>query len=257
MNPVRIAIAAAALSMVAAGCGAGEQKKPEPQPGQSKYEVDTIKTLDGELKITFIGHGTLMFEFKGLVIHVDPVSKETDYAAMPDADMVLVTHEHFDHLDPAAIDAIRKEGTVIYLTENCAAEAKGGTVLRNGETKTAHGITVEAVPAYNVVHKRPDGMPFHPKGEGNGYVISFGGAKVYVAGDTEDIPEMKDLKDVHVAFVPMNLPYTMTPEMAASAARMIRPKMLYPYHFGDSDTAKITELLKGEKDIEVRIRKMK
>lgn len=129
--------------------------------------------------------------------------------------------------------------------------------MKNGDRKTVQGMEIEAVPAYNVVHMRSEGQPFHPKGVGNGYVITFGDKRVYVAGDTEDIPEMKALKGIHVAFLPMNLPYTMTPEMTAKAARIIRPAILYPYHFGDTDTSRIVDLLKAEKDIEVRIRSMK
>jgi L-ascorbate metabolism protein UlaG (beta-lactamase superfamily) len=128
--------------------------------------------------------------------------------------------------------------------------------MKNGDTKTVQGFKIEAVPAYNLVHMRSPGMPFHPKGVGNGYIISFGETKVYIAGDTENTPEMKKLKGIDIAFLPMNLPYTMTPEMVADAAKAFRPKILYPYHFGNTDTAKLIELLKGEKDIEVRIRKL-
>ena len=131
-----------------------------------------------------------------------------------------------------------------------------GTVLENGQQTTALGIPIEAVPAYNLVHKRPDGSPFHPKGRGNGYVLTFGDTRVYVAGDTEDIPEMAALKNIAIAFLPMNLPYTMTPEMVADAARMVRPKILYPYHTTDTDTSRLQPLLKDEKGIEIRIRRM-
>jgi L-ascorbate metabolism protein UlaG (beta-lactamase superfamily) len=219
-------------------------------------ETDTIKTSAGELKITFVGHGTLMFALGETIVHVDPVSAETDYAKMPKADVILVTHEHGDHLDPAAIAAIRKEGTTLILSEKCAASVKGGVVMKNGDARTAAGLKLEAVPAYNIAHKRPTGQPFHPKGEGNGYVISFGDTRVYVAGDTEGVPEMKALKDIAIAFLPMNLPYTMTPEMVADAAKAFRPKILYPYHFGKTDTAQLVKLLAGEEGIEVRIRQM-
>jgi L-ascorbate metabolism protein UlaG (beta-lactamase superfamily) len=132
----------------------------------------------------------------------------------------------------------------------------GGTVMKNGDVLTAAGLTVEAVPAYNLVHKRPSGDPFHPRGDGNGYIITFGETRVYVAGDTENTPEMKGLKDIGVAFLPMNLPYTMTPEMVADAARAFRPKILYPYHFGNTDTSELVGLLDAEDSIEVRIRSM-
>ena len=219
-------------------------------------ESDVVKTSAGELKITFVGHGTLLFTFGSTVIHVDPVSSEADYGKMPKADIVLVTHEHGDHLDPAAIAAVRKEGTTVLLTGKCAAAVSGGVVMKNGDARTVGGLKIEAVPAYNVAHKRPSGEPFHPRGEGNGYVITFGDTRVYVAGDTESIPEMKALKDIAVAFLPMNLPYTMTPAMVADAARAFRPKILYPYHFGKTDTSELTRLLAAEKAIEVRIRRM-
>jgi len=220
-------------------------------------ETDAIKTSAGDLRITFIGHGTLLFAFGDTIVHVDPVSREADYTKMPKADLILVTHEHGDHLDPAAIAAIRQEGTTVILTGKCAPAVPGGIVMKNGDVRTVEGLKIEAVPAYNIVHKRPTGEPFHPRGEGNGYVITFGGTRVYVAGDTENVPEMKQLKDIAVAFLPMNLPYTMTPEMAADAARAIRPRILYPYHYGETDTSELVRLLEGDKSIEVRIRNMK
>jgi L-ascorbate metabolism protein UlaG (beta-lactamase superfamily) len=122
--------------------------------------------------------------------------------------------------------------------------------------RVLNDLKIEAVPAYNIVHMRSEGVPFHPKGVGNGYVIAFGDKRVYVAGDTENIPEMKELKGIDIAFLPMNVPYTMTPEMTADAALSLRPKILYPYHFGDTDTSKIVELLK-DSGIEVRLRRMK
>jgi L-ascorbate metabolism protein UlaG (beta-lactamase superfamily) len=129
--------------------------------------------------------------------------------------------------------------------------------MKNGDHQTALGIPVEAVPAYNIQHKRPDGEVFHPKGEGNGYILTFGGTRVYVAGDTENIPEMKALKKIDVAFLPMNLPYTMTPAMVADAAKAFRPKILYPYHYGETNVSALIELMKNNKDVEVRIRRMK
>ncbi|MCJ7751030.1 MAG: MBL fold metallo-hydrolase [Armatimonadetes bacterium] len=222
---------------------------------ETMFEKDTIETSTGELEITFVGHGSLMFKLGDTVIHVDPVSSEADYSKMPKADIILVTHEHRDHLDPDAIAAISKEGTTLLLAEKCAATVSGGTVLRNGDVRAVDGMNVEAVPAYNIVHKRPSGEPFHPKGDGNGYIITFGDTRVYVAGDTENTPEMKALKGIDVAFLPMNLPYTMTPEMVADAAKAFRPKILYPYHFGATDTSELLRLLKDD-PIEVRVRKM-
>jgi L-ascorbate metabolism protein UlaG (beta-lactamase superfamily) len=221
------------------------------------FERDVLKTSAGDVESTFVGHGTLIFAVGGKVIHVDPFGRLADYSALPKADLILVTHEHGDHLDPQALAAVRTPKTVVVVSPACAGKVDGALVMRNGEEKTVAGVTITAVPAYNILHKRPDGGPFHPKGEGNGYILIFGDTRVYVAGDTENTPEMKALQGIAVAFLPMNLPYTMTPEMVADAARAFKPKILYPYHYGDTDPAKLVALLKGEKGIEVRVRRMK
>ncbi|MBA7590024.1 hypothetical protein ES708_32123 [subsurface metagenome] len=224
---------------------------------QEPKEVDTITTSGGNLSITFIGHGTLMFSFGGKVIHIDPVSRYADYAALPKADLILVTHEHGDHLDPDAIAKIKTDATVTAIAQSCSEGIPDGIVMKNGDQKKLAGFTVDAVPAYNIVHKRGNGDPYHPKGVGNGYVITFADKRVYIAGDTENIPEMSQLKDIDITFLPMNLPYTMTPEMVADAARVFKPKILYPYHFGETDTSALVNLLKNDQNIEVRIRSMK
>jgi L-ascorbate metabolism protein UlaG (beta-lactamase superfamily) len=221
------------------------------------FETDIIKTSDGDLKITFIGHGTLMFAFNQQIIHVDPFSKVADYAKLPKADVILITHEHFDHLDLKALEQIRTEKTKVVLTEACSKQVKNGIIMKNGDVQTVNGLKIQSIPAYNLVHKRDNGQPFHPKGVGNGYIITFGDRRVYVAGDTENIPEMKSLREIDCAFLPMNLPYTMTPEMVADAAKAFQPKILYPYHFGNTDTSKLLTLLQDQKEIEVRIRNMK
>ncbi|MBN2000105.1 MBL fold metallo-hydrolase [candidate division KSB1 bacterium] len=223
----------------------------------AQYAVDTLKTSLGNLEITFIGHSSLMFTINNLVFHIDPVSREGDYSKLPKADVILVTHEHGDHLDPALIKTLRKEKAELVFTETCQKNCGiPGRVLKNGDSTTLHGVRIEAVPAYNIVHKRQGDIPFHPKGTGNGYVLTFGDKRIYVAGDTENTPEMKSLKNIHAAFLPMNVPFTMDPEMVADAAKAFRPQILYPYHYGGTDTQKLVDLLKGEKDIEVRIRKM-
>jgi len=229
----------------------------ESRKGELGFEEDIIKTEDGELTITCIGHGTLMFTYKGMIIHIDPVGRYADYQKMPKADLILVTHEHGDHLDLNVIETIKKEGTEIVLTKRCAERVKGGIVMKNGDVKEVKGLKIEAVPAYNIVHKRDNGEPFHPKGVGNGYVITIGKKRIYVAGDTENTPEMKKLKNIDIAFLPMNLPYTMTPEMVADAAMAFKPKVLYPYHYGDTEPGELVELLKDREDIEVRIRKLR
>jgi len=222
-----------------------------------KLEEDTIPTSKGNLVLTFLGHGSLLMNFGGKMIHVDPYGEVADYTKLPKADLVLVTHDHYDHLDPKALQAILKPGTTVVAAKSCAGKVKDAVIIGNGETATALGLKIEAVPAYNIVHKRPDGAPFHPKGAGNGYIITFGDKTVYIAGDTENIPEMKSLRNIDIAFLPMNLPYTMTPEMVAEAAKSFKPKILYPYHYGETDTTKLVSLLRGEKGIEVRIRNMK
>ncbi len=229
---------------------------PLPTPG-AVFEKDTIQTTAGPLEITFIGHGTLMMMWNGKIIHIDPYGALADYSKLPKADLVLVTHHHGDHLDLKALDLVCTDKTVILLTRLCAESAGKGIVMANGDARKVLGISIEAVPAYNIVHKRPDGTPFHPKGEGNGYVLTFGSTRLYVAGDTENTPEMKALKRIDVAFLPMNLPYTMTPAQVADAAKSFRPKVLYPYHYGDTDPGELVKLLKGEKGIAVRIRPMK
>jgi len=223
---------------------------------QTHFETDNITTSDGDLKITFIGHASLIFTFNGKVIHVDPVREQADYSKLPKADIILITHEHSDHFDLPVIKILRTNQTKLILTETCARKISGGMVMKNGDVQIIQGIKFEAMPAYNMIHKRDNGQPFHPKGVGNGYILTFGDKRIYVAGDTENIPEMKTLQGIDVAFLPMNLPYTMTPEMVADAAKSFKPKILYPYHYSDTDTSKLLELLKDEQEIEVRIRQM-
>jgi L-ascorbate metabolism protein UlaG (beta-lactamase superfamily) len=220
------------------------------------YEKDVIKTSSGDMEITFIGHGTLMFELNDKVIHIDPWSRLADYSKLPKADLILLTHHHADHLDKTALQQIRTESTIIVLTEICAEEVDGGVVMSNGDKQTIMDIEIEAVPAYNLVHKRENGEFYHPKGEGNGYVLTFGDTRIYVAGDAENTPEMKAMEDIDIAFLPMNLPYTMSPEMVVDAVNAFKPKVLYPYHYGDTDVSRLVALLEGNKDTEVRIRKM-
>ena len=223
---------------------------------EEKFQRDVIKTETGDLTITCIGHGTLMFEYQDKVIHVDPVSREADYAKLPKANLVLITHEHGDHLDPKALASVRQEQTQIVLTKTCDEKVQGGIVMKNGDVRTVLGLKIEAIPAYNIEHKRSNGQPFHPKGRGNGYVVTFGKTRVYIAGDTENTPEMKQLKKIDVAFLPMNLPYTMTPAMVAEAALAFKPKILYPYHYGGTDLKELVRLLSNTPDIKVRIRKL-
>ena len=220
------------------------------------FETDVIQTSAGDLRITFLGHGSLMFTVDEKVIHVDPFSRVADYAALPKADLILITHEHQDHLDAAALKAIRTEDTAIVLTELCDQQIDGGIVMRNGDMSVVQGLSIEAVPAYNLIHTRESGDPFHPCGHGNGYVLTIGETRVYIAGDSENTPEMMALSNIDIAFLPMNLPYTMTPEMVADAAHAMKPRILYPYHFGSTDTSQLVDLLRDQRETELRIRNM-
>ena len=218
--------------------------------------TDQFKTRSGnELAITFIKHASLMLEYGGHVIQIDPVSEYADYSAFPKADIILITHEHGDHLDKKAIEASEKAGTLIIANENSQKIISKGTVMKNGDQLSPTDyLTIEAVPAYNTT---PGRDKFHPKGRDNGYILTVGGTRIYIAGDTEDIPELKDLKEkeIDIAFLPVNQPYTMTVPQAANAARMFSPKILYPYHYGDTKISELKEKLQGS-GIEVRIREM-
>ena len=235
-------LCAALLSFLTLGMAAAQQKK---------FEEDVFPAQGGDIGITFIGHGTLMVTYAKTVIHVDPVSMYADYETLPKADIILVTHEHGDHLDGKAIQALTTTRTTLIVNQASAKNLDNATVMKNGDSRTFDRITIEAVPAYN-----PD-KQFHPKGNGNGYVLTLGDKRVFVAGDTENVPEIKALADIDIAFLPMNLPFTMTPEQVADTAKALKPKILYPYHFGETDTNELLRLMQGEKDIEVRIRELK
>jgi L-ascorbate metabolism protein UlaG (beta-lactamase superfamily) len=214
-------------------------------------KTDEYETSAGPLLVTSVYHGSVMFQFGGKVIHVDPWSMG-DYSDKPKADLILITHQHRDHLDKDLIDQLHKEGTVLVGTATVAEQVPGFEVLANGDSGTYQGISVEAVPAYNITRERSPGVKFHPKGEGNGYVLTFGDKRVYVAGDTENIPEMAALEGVDIAFLPCNLPYTMTPDELLEAARVIKPAFLYPYHLGNTDRIALAKLLSGLEGIQVR-----
>ncbi len=219
---------------------------------QAKSVPDSLPASGGDLKIRPVGHGSLWFEYGGRVIHVDPYGEAGDYRALPKADLILITHGHSDHLDPEALSAVKKPGTIVVASRACAGRLPGAIIMANGETKTVLDLPIEAVPAYNIAHKRPDGTPFHPRGDGNGYVITFGDKRVYVAGDTEFIPEMKALGPVDVAFLPVMLPFTMSVDMAVEAVRAIRPKIFYPYHTSGKELAALLDRLKKEPGLELR-----
>ncbi|HPI68065.1 MAG TPA: MBL fold metallo-hydrolase [Bacteroidales bacterium] len=222
---------------------------------QDPPAVDVISTDAGDVEMHFIGHGSLMFQVNDFRIYIDPVRSIGNYDISKKADLILVTHEHSDHLDPELIEDLSKAGTIVMANLNAASRVKGAKTMKAGDVENIIDITIEAVPAYNIVNMRSPGQPFHPKGVGNGYILTIGDKRIYVAGDTENIPEMKALKNIYVAFLPMNLPYTMTPEMVADAALAFKPQILYPYHYSNTDTNELVKLLK-DTGIEVRIRNL-
>ena len=217
------------------------------------YEVERFCTSGGApVEIWLIKHGSLAIAYKGLSIQVDPViklGKVTDYAAdFPKADYILITHEHGDHLDKDAIEVLGGE----VIANPHSAELLGkGKVLSNGESANlAEGIHLDAVPAYNYTEGH---LQFHPQGRDNGYILTIDGLRIYIAGDTEDIPEIASIKDIDVAFLPCNQPYTMTVEQCIKAAQTLQPKVLIPYHFGQTDLSGLPAALPG---IDVRLRQM-
>ena len=223
------------------------------------YKVETFKTKSGKnVNITLIKHATMAIDFDGYVIHVDAVPNYgTDYTKFPKGDLVLVTHEHGDHFNPQTIELISKPNNLLFMNQRSFDQMQKGMVLRNGESrKIPKDISMKVLPAYTTT---PDHLQFHPQGVGNGYLLNIDGLKIYIAGDTEDIPEMSALKDekIDVAFIPVNQPYTMTVEQAIRAAWMIMPKVLIPYHFGQTDVAPIKQRLDADNSgIDVWLRDM-
>jgi L-ascorbate metabolism protein UlaG (beta-lactamase superfamily) len=221
--------------------------------GQKQIEHDVFDTPEGKLAIYFIGHGSLMFELNGKYIYIDPVSKYSDYGNLPKASLILITHQHHDHFDTSAISKIKQKSTQIITNAAVFNDYHSGIILNNGDKKSIDGIEIEAVPAYNNTAGREQ---YHPKGRDNGYILTFGNKRIYIAGDTENIPEMSSLTNIDIAFLPMNQPYTMLPEQVAEATKRFNPKILYPYHYGDTDASQIQKLLSGDSKTEIRIRQL-
>jgi L-ascorbate metabolism protein UlaG (beta-lactamase superfamily) len=208
-------------------------------------------TSAGEVTITPLYHASTLIEAGGKIIYLDP-AKPAKFGGLPKADLILITDIHQDHMDPAAIAEISKAGTEILAAPAVVATVNTARPIANGETKTWQGWTIEAIPAYNLTRGPAPGKLFHDKGRGNGYVLTYGGVRFYFSGDTENIPEMRALKNIDVAFVCMNLPYTMPPEEAADAVKAFHPKIVIPYHYHGSDLAVFKRGLEGT-GIEVRL----
>lgn len=216
--------------------------------------TDTIQTPQGApLYVTFLRHASLILTFGGKVFYVDPLKEYMRSGDFPKADYILITHDHYDHCDKAAVEALSKNGTEVIANAGGAEKLGRGRIMKNGDTLIlAPDMSIEAVPAYNTT---PGHTQFHPRGRDNGYVLTLGGLRVYISGDTEVIPELAQLKDIDVAFLPVNQPYTMTLEQADKAARIIKPKRLYPYHFGDTPVRQLKKMLDGT-GIEVIVHEM-
>ena len=216
----------------------------------AQRRTDTFQTKSGKsVKITCIKHASLEINFDGTEIQVDPVGDAiqpvTNYFDFPKANIILITHQHQDHFDREAIGALRNEATVIYEPQSVYNMWFNGMPLNNGDSvQVTDNIMLKAVPAYNTT---PGREQMHPKGRDNGYVLTLDGLRIYIAGDTEDIPEMAEMKDIDVAFLPCNQPYTMTPDQCVRAAQMVRPKVLIPYHFGETDITALPDRLPGMK----------
>jgi L-ascorbate metabolism protein UlaG (beta-lactamase superfamily) len=206
--------------------------------------VQEIQTNASPLKITPINHASLLIEDGHQALYVDPTSAG-NYEGLPPADLILITDIHGDHMDPKALAKLQKDGTVIYAPDAVAKTVTTAKVIRNGESQTVGAWKIEAVPMYNLKRGPSEGKLFHDKGRGNGYVLTYGGKRIYIAGDTEGTPEMRALKNIDVAFVCMNLPYTMPPEEAAEAVRAFHPKVVYPYHYRGSDVKAFEAALAG------------
>ena len=214
-------------------------------------DTQIFSTSAGPVKITPLYHASTLIEAGGKTIYLDP-AKPTKFSGLPKADLILITHIHPDHMDPNSIKEVSKAGTEILAPQSVVDTVASAKPMSNGETKNWQGWTIDAVPAYNLKRGPAPGQLFHPKGRDNGYVLTYGGKRFYFSGDTEGIPEMRTLKNIDVAFVCMNLPYTMPPDEAAEAVKAFHPKIVIPYHYRGSDLKVFQKALEGT-GIEVRL----
>lgn len=241
----------------AAASEAAEPPAPLPTeatpPAMQPLAVDRLPAEGGDIEVRPIQHGSLLLSFGGQHIFVDPWSSGP-LPSEPKADLILITDIHGDHLDPPGIEKVKGDHTIIVGPAAVAEQLPGTLVLANGQKQQFAGVSVEAVPMYNIARGPADGELRHPPGRGNGYILTLGGKRVYVSGDTSCTPEMKGLKNIDVAFVCMNMPYTMPPEEAAECVAAFKPKVVYPYHFRGSDLQRFQEPLAQLEGVEVRIR---
>ncbi|MGN8226063.1 MBL fold metallo-hydrolase [Gracilimonas sp. BCB1] len=223
---------------------------------QLNNNPDRIETDEGELVIHPILHGSIIFEWNGQTVYIDPWGQAGLYDDKPAPDIILITHPHGDHLSPETLASLDTESASFYVPQAVADQMPEEflgqtTVIANGETMEYEGITIRAVPMYNL----PEEGARHAKGWGNGYVLTMGGKDVYVSGDTEGIPEMRNLQGIDIAFVCMNLPYTMDINQASDAVLDFEPAIIYPYHHRGQDIQEFKKLVDtGNKDIEVRLK---
>tara|TARA_B110000305_G_C19386918_1_gene612735 strand:- start:136 stop:870 length:735 start_codon:yes stop_codon:yes gene_type:complete len=211
----------------------------------------TVPTSEGDLVINPVSHASFIMSWNGKIVYVDPVGGVGAYDGLPRPDLILLTDIHADHLDGATLAGIVGNAEIV-APAAVLAQLPGGLVERavslpNGGIAQRLDITVKAIPMYNLTEDR---LQFHDKGRGNGYVLTFGDTRVYISGDTEDIPEMRALEDIDVAFICFNLPYTMTERQAADAVNAFRPGIVYPYHYRGSDLALFSNMV--DEGIEVR-----
>jgi len=219
--------------------------------GFAAAEPQVFPTSAGPVKITPLNHASTLIEAGGKVIYLDP-AKPVKFAELPKADLILITDIHGDHMDPDSIQEITRTDTEIISSPAVAKTVTTAKPLANGETQTWQSWRIEAIPAYNLKRGPAPGKFFHDKGRGNGYVLTYGGKRFYFSGDTEGVPEMRALRNIDVAFVCMNLPYTMPPDEAADAVKAFHPKIVIPYHYRGSDLAVFQKDLQGT-GIEVRL----
>ena len=223
----------------------------------AEYPSDIVEINGKELKLTFFAHASIAIEYEGRTIYVDPVAGNARYEELPKADMILVTHSHYDHFDMAAIEAVQRPDTHILLDKTSAEGFQGDcyTMLPGSVAEPYADIRVEAVAAYNTSESQ---LQFHPKErEDCGYIVTLGGAvRIYISGDTEPTDEQRAIRDIDIAFICVNQPYTMKPEQAVEAVKALQPKIYYPYHYGQVDEPTDVEALKKMLDsvCDVRIR---